>query len=86
MTDTMSTVSAEVALSCALDKVEQCLRDYGWPDDEAEWSLTVGRHVVFACVEEVRQGEGRIDVRLGATTGFLPWKRRQQERNIALSA
>lgn len=78
-------VSAESALVRALDGVEGILRQSGWsPDDEIGWSLTYGRHGVFACAEPLPGSADHVDVRIEATTGLLPWRRRKMQRVITL--
>lgn len=77
-------ITAELALLCALDKVEDQLRVVGWPQDETpEWSLTYGRHSVYATASFVDGAQGRR-ISMDATTGFLPWRRRELHRVIAL--
>lgn len=93
MTDTLAVTSlgshgamtAEAALVRALDGVEGLLRQTGWsPDDEIGWSLTYGRHGVFACAEPLAGSEHRSEVRIEATTGLLPGRRKRMQRVITL--
>lgn len=79
------TMSAELALLCALDKVEDQLRVIGRPQQEApEWSLTYGRHSVYATAA-LHEEAGRRRFEVDAITGFLPWKRRALHRTIAIA-
>ncbi len=79
------TMTAELALLCALDKVEDELRVIGWPDDETpEWSLTYGRYSVYATASLRDEGDRRR-VEVDASTGFLPWRRRELHRSIAIA-
>ncbi len=78
------TITAELALLCALDKVTDQLRAVGWPEDDApEWSFTYGRHSVYATASLLQDGSVRRAA-VDATTGFLPWKRRELHRLVAL--
>lgn len=77
-------MTAELALLCATDRVADLLR-LGWPQGEPpEWSLTYGRHSVYATASLLESGEGR-QICVNASTGFLPWKRRELHRTIALA-
>lgn len=85
LTSSGGSVTAEAALVRALDGVEGILRQTGWsPDDEIGWSLTYGRHGVFACAEPMTGSASRVDVRIEATTGLLPWRRKRMQRVITL--
>lgn len=88
VTDTMTRdFTADAALVCALDCVERTLRESGWSqDDEGEWSLTFGRHSVYAVAEEISDAGGRVGFNVEASTGFLPWRRRAQQRWIDVAA
>lgn len=78
-------MTAELALLCALDKVVDELRVAGWPEEEAaEWSLTYGRHSVYATATLRVDGDQQL-AELDAFTGFLPWKRRALHRSVAIA-
>lgn len=77
-------ITAELALLCALDKVQDQLRAIGWPEGETpEWSLTYGRHSVYATASLLEDGDRRRAI-VDLITGFLPWKRHELHRTIAL--